>query len=133
MYVEAFMEIAIASFFTVKFGLMYTPLGELISALIACFSILVIIFLLPINFYMITRSSKVVMQENEWFKNINGALYDGIRLDNTSQRLYYLHYLVRRVLYLFFAFGVADSVPAIFQIYSLIFLSQASLLYFGHC
>ena len=54
-------------------------------------------------------------------------------MDTTGQRLYYLVYLARRTVYLILALAISDSAPQIVQIYGLIFLNLAIIIYNGLC
>ena len=127
IYLEAFMEIAIAIVLTLKEGVT-SPFGEFLAYLLAWFSVLVILVQIPFSYFMLFCHETSVIKEDSKFASSYGTLVEGIRQENTLQRLYFVIVLIRRTIYLFITLQLT-FIPSTFQIYLIYFLS---LMYLGY-
>ena len=110
---ETFFEIAIAITFSIQTQ-ETNPLGEFLSSGIIIFSVLVLLLVFPFSFIMILCHDKKTLKDDVAFKGAYGGLYAHLKVDTTSQRLFYLFFFLRRVLYLSLAFSKPQQLPAIF-------------------
>ena len=70
------------------------------------------------------------LKENEKFIKTHGALITDLKVDTVSQKLFNLHFMVRRLLYLSIALNFINVVSSL-QIVILMLTNTASLVYLG--
>ena len=128
IFTEAFVEILIATFFTLQQNTR-SPFGESVSYILAVFSALVICVQLPFSFFMITCHDKEILQEDEHFDQAYGKLYENLNIDTKAQRLFYLFYMARRIAFFSIAY-FGYQWPVVFQISALLALSNSTLIYY---
>jgi len=90
----------------------------------SAFAIIVPIFLI------IILSFRLEKLKSRKFRDIWGAFYDGMKLDNKMQASFYLFFLIRRMVFLFAVFYFTFE-GAIFQIMIVIFLNYMMVIYQG--
>ena len=79
------------------------PLGETISYVFAIFSVIVICVLFPYSFCRIFFADKLVLLADESFIRTYGMLYEDIKVAKKASRLFYMVFVIRRVIYLLLA------------------------------
>ena len=123
------MEIVIYSYLTLNQGIM-TPSGETLSYGLACFSVIVIFLHFPYAFYKLMKADKVTLTERNDLTQAHGALIIDLKVDTLPQRLFYVQYMVRRLLYLSITFNY-PNMSASLQLICIILLNHASFIYIG--
>ena len=67
--------------------------------------------------------------EEQDFDNMYGCLYEDFKTYNQGNFIYYTFFIVRRVLFVWVTFFMADSHYSIFQIFFNVFLNLGFVLY----
>jgi len=103
--------------------------GEILSLIIAAFSIIVALLIIPVcSVLIIIKSDKELKQAS--FKNIIGALYEDIITEKGRwARAFTLIFILRRLSMVVIAF---TEVPTIFQCLAIMFINLFMTIYLGH-
>jgi len=96
--VEIMIEFTISGYLTITNPIL-TTLGEWYSSIIACYNIIICVFLLPI-FILIVVCVKRETLENKKFKKMLEPLYEKLKLNSRKARFYYLWFWLRRMIYI---------------------------------
>ena len=128
LYIDGFMEIAYATLLTMQEG-QKSPFGETISYIIAIFSIIVICIHFPYSYLLITTHSKEILLHDKEFKKTYGQLIDNIKVDTLMQRLFFVFYLLRRIVLIALA-HYCKEMPLVFQISILLLISLLTSSYY---
>ena len=79
---------------------------------------------------MIVRTDKTKLEEDELMQQLHGSLTNDIRLETIAQKLYYLIYCIRRLVYVLLAYSIYNM-PPVFQIIGIITSSTYTIIYYG--
>ena len=107
-----------------------TPSGETLSYGLACFSVIVIFIHFPYAFYKLIKANLVTLTENNDLTQAHGELINDLKVHTLPQRLFYVQYMVRRLLYLSITFNY-PNMSASLQLICIIILNHASFIYIG--
>ena len=104
LYLTTYFDFLLSSFYTIMFGAIrgdFDPYrlyyGEILSLIIAAFSIIVALLIIPVcSVLIIVKSDKELKQAS--FKNIIGALYENIITEKGRwARAFTLIFILRRL------------------------------------
>ena len=105
---EAYLEFLITGFLNSKAPL-YSSDGEVVSNLVGYFTLFITCVVMPLTFIWILTKPIQATKEHK-FEEKWGKFYHTIKMENKTNMLFYLIFMLRRLIFVLIIFGGETSV-----------------------